>query len=153
VLKRVQRQELVVNLVGKTGLRALPNVLAAADLYVGNDSGPKHLAAALGVPTLGIHSESVDSGEWGPMGPNTLTIRRDMTCSPCYLARATDCHRGLACLTGISVAQVFQACRVLLACSANVRSGPESPPPVGRRINAVRPSRHGHRRPVRHIQS
>jgi ADP-heptose:LPS heptosyltransferase len=118
VVRLVRRQEAVVNLVGKTGLRDLPAVLRAADLYVGNDSGPKHMAAALGVPTIGIHSGSVDSGEWGPLGPSSVTIRRDMTCSPCYLAHAADCHRGLACLVGIKVGDVFRACRRMLALSA-----------------------------------
>ena len=118
VVARTRRGERVCNLVGKTGLGDLPGVLSAADLYVGNDSGPKHIAAALGVPTIGIHSGSVDAGEWGAVGPRALTIRRDMVCSPCYLARAADCHRGLACLGGIAVADVAEACRRMLAWPA-----------------------------------
>ena len=115
LLKLVRRSGAIVNLVGKIPLKDLPGVIAAADLYVGNDSGPKHIAAALGVPTVGIHSGTVDAGEWGPMGPHGVTIRREMTCSPCYLARAADCHRGLACLTGLRVADVWQASRRMLA--------------------------------------
>ena len=115
LLKLVQRPGAIVNLAGKLPLEDLPGVIMAADLYVGNDSGPKHIAAALGVPTVGVHSGSVDAGEWGPMGPRSMTIRREMTCSPCYLARAADCHRGLACLTGIKVADVWQASRRMLA--------------------------------------
>jgi ADP-heptose:LPS heptosyltransferase/GT2 family glycosyltransferase len=118
VVRQARRGAAVASLVGKTGLRDLPAVLRAADLYVGNDSGPKHMAAALGVPTIGIHSGSVDAGEWGAMGENALTIRRDMTCSPCYLAHAADCHRGLACLDGIRVGDVFRACLRLLALRA-----------------------------------
>jgi ADP-heptose:LPS heptosyltransferase/GT2 family glycosyltransferase len=118
LLKLVRHPAAVVNLVGKIPLKDLPGVIAAADLYVGNDSGPKHIAAALGVPTVGIHSGTVDAGEWGPMGPHSLTIRREMTCSPCYLARAADCHRGLACLTGLRVADVWQASRRMLALAS-----------------------------------
>lgn len=55
VLEKVMQAEAVLSLVGKTSLRDLPHVLRAATLYVGNNSGPKHLAAALGVPTLGVH--------------------------------------------------------------------------------------------------
>jgi ADP-heptose:LPS heptosyltransferase/GT2 family glycosyltransferase len=121
VLKLVRRRSDVTNLVGRTSLSKLPAVLRASDLYVGNDSGPKHMAAALGVPTIGIHSGSVDAGEWGPVGPHALTIRRDVTCSPCYLARAADCHRALACLEGIGVRDVFAACQRMLAlCSPRV---------------------------------
>jgi ADP-heptose:LPS heptosyltransferase len=117
VIDGAQRSSSVFSLVGKTSLRDLPNVLRACDLYVGNDSGPKHMAASLGVPTIGIHSGSVDAGEWGPLGPHTVTIRRDMTCSPCYLARASDCHRSLACLTGIKVGDVYRACQRMLTLS------------------------------------
>ena len=45
-------------------------LLSACALYIGNDSGPKHIAAALGVPTIGIHSGVVDAIEWGPIGPS-----------------------------------------------------------------------------------
>jgi ADP-heptose:LPS heptosyltransferase len=114
VMQHVRRPEHVFSLVGRTSLRELPVVLRACQLYVGNDSGPKHMAAALGVPTIGIHSGSVDAGEWGPMGPLTLTLRRDMTCGPCYIASAADCPRALACLTGITVGDVFRACRRML---------------------------------------
>jgi len=92
-------------------------VLRACDLYVGNDSGPKHLAASLGVPTIGVHAGSVDTVEWGPMGPLAVAIRRDVTCSPCYIARASDCHRGLACLHGIQVSDVYRVCRRMLTLS------------------------------------
>jgi ADP-heptose:LPS heptosyltransferase/GT2 family glycosyltransferase len=120
VLGQLRRTEHVYSLVGKTGLRDLPAALLACDLYVGNDSGPKHMAAALGVPTIGIHSGSVDAGEWGPMGPFTLTMRREMTCGPCYIAFAADCPRALACLHGINVGDVYRACRRMLALRRDV---------------------------------
>jgi ADP-heptose:LPS heptosyltransferase/GT2 family glycosyltransferase len=115
VLHDVRRLPHVFSLVGMTNLKDLPKALLACDLYVGNDSGPKHMAAALGVPTIGIHSGSVDAGEWGPMGEQTLTIRRDMTCGPCYIAYAEDCPRSMACLHGIAVGDVFRACERMLA--------------------------------------
>jgi ADP-heptose:LPS heptosyltransferase/GT2 family glycosyltransferase len=114
VLSQIRRSEQVFSLIGKTSLRDLPTLLLSCDLYVGNDSGPKHMAASLGVPTIGIHSGSVDAGEWGPMGTNTVTIRRDMTCGPCYIALAADCPRSLACLHGIAVGDVYRACERML---------------------------------------
>ncbi len=117
VIGETREPERVFRLVGTLGLKQLPLLLLACDLYVGNDSGPKHMAASLGVPTIGVHSGSVDATEWGPMGPAAVGIRRDMTCSPCYLAKVSDCHRGLACLHGIRVGDVYRACRRLLALS------------------------------------
>ena len=104
----------IASLVGRVALDKLPSVLAGCDLYVGNDSGPKHMAAALGVPTVGVQAGSVDAVEWGPLGPGSVAVRRAMTCSPCYLAKAADCHRALGCLTGVRVADVYEQCRRLL---------------------------------------
>ena len=87
----------------------------ACALYLGNNSGPKHIAAALGVPTVGIHSGVVDATEWGPIGPRAVAVRRKMVCSPCYLASPQDCHRELACLVGLEPATVYAVCARLLA--------------------------------------
>ena len=127
VAKRVRRRERLFSLVGKSGLADLPLLLRGADLYVGNDSGPKHIAAAVGVPTVGVHSGTVDPGEWGAAGPAALTVRRNVTCSPCYIGVVADCHRGLACLTGITAGDVFDACRRMLALRE-----PEPAEPAGR---------------------
>ena len=104
----------VLSLVGKIELMDLPVVLQACALFVGNNSGPKHIAAALGVPTVGVHSGNVDTAEWGPLGPSAVAVRRRVTCGPCYLSRPADCHRKLACLTGIRPGDVYRACRPLL---------------------------------------
>jgi lipopolysaccharide heptosyltransferase II len=115
VLQQVQRHDRVFNLIGAFGLDDLANFLSACALFVGNNSGPKHIAAALGVPTVGVHSGVVDSREWGPVGPRAVAVRRRMTCSPCYLPTPAACDRGLACLTELRPADVLPACERLLA--------------------------------------
>jgi ADP-heptose:LPS heptosyltransferase/GT2 family glycosyltransferase len=117
ILRLVRQRQFVFSLVGRTRLADLPDVLSACDLFVGNDSGPKHLAAALGVPTIGIHSGVVDAAEWAPLGPSAVAVRRRMSCSPCYLLDPADCHRRLACLHEIGVGDVYRACRRLLVLS------------------------------------
>ena len=102
-------------MVGKTPLRQLPDLLRACALYVGNNSGPKHIAAALGVPTIGIHSGVVDAIEWGPIGSRAVAVRRNMTCSPCYLARLEDCPRGFACMRGLEPTAVQEVSELFLA--------------------------------------
>jgi hypothetical protein len=104
----------VGSVVGQASLAELPRVLSACALYIGNDSGPKHIAAALGVPTIGIHSGVVDAIEWGPVGRRALALRRNMTCSPCYLANADDCPRALACLRWLDPALVHHTAELLL---------------------------------------
>jgi hypothetical protein len=117
VLDQVVHRDSVVSLVGKTPLRQLPALLSACALYVGNNSGPKHIAAALGVPTIGIHSGVVDAIEWGPIGKRAVALRRNMTCSPCYLARQDDCSRNFACMRGLEPTIVQGVSEVFLARS------------------------------------
>jgi ADP-heptose:LPS heptosyltransferase len=118
VMARVERGDVVRSLVGRIGLRELPQLLASAALFVGNNSGPKHLAASLGVPTVGIHSGTVDAREWGPIGSNAVAVRRDVLCSPCYFSDAGDCPRQLACLTELQPSDVYEICDRLLAIDA-----------------------------------
>jgi O-antigen biosynthesis protein len=114
LLENLQHLDRVASMVGKTSLTELPRLLKNCVLYIGNDSGPKHIAAAVGVPTVGIHSGVVDPVEWGPMGPNAVALRRNMTCSPCYLANADDCPRALACLHFLEPNLVYETADMLL---------------------------------------
>jgi ADP-heptose:LPS heptosyltransferase/GT2 family glycosyltransferase len=109
------RSDAVASIAGKTKLADLPRLLKLCALYIGNDSGPKHIAAAVGIPTIGIHSGVVDPVEWGPIGPNAVALRRNMTCSPCYLAKAEDCPRNLACLRLLEPNLVYETADLLLA--------------------------------------
>jgi ADP-heptose:LPS heptosyltransferase/GT2 family glycosyltransferase len=115
VLAQVLRRECIVSLVGKTSLRQLPELLRACAIYIGNNSGPKHIAAALGVPTIGLHSGVVDAIEWGPIGQRAIALRRNMTCSPCYLARLEDCPRNFACMRGLEPTSVQEVAEFFLA--------------------------------------
>lgn len=105
----------VVSLVGHIPLERLPQFLARCALFVGNNSGPQHIAAGLGIPTIGIHSGVVDSHEWAPIGPAAVAVRRDMTCSPCYFALPEQCSRGVACLNELRPGDVLATCRKFLS--------------------------------------
>ena len=120
VLRRVASQGAVESLVGRVKLAQLPEVMRACALFVGNNSGPQHLAAALGLPAIGIHSGVVDATEWAPLGSQAVAIRRRMICGPCYLEFASDCPRNLACLTGLRPRDVFAACKTMLGRDAFV---------------------------------
>lgn len=110
------------SLAGRTKLGDLPSVLAACALFIGNNSGPHHIAAALGVPTIGIHSGVTDAREWGPLGPAAVAMNRDMSCAPCYSSKMEECHRGFACLRQLLPGDVFRMCRRLLAVSARPKA-------------------------------
>jgi ADP-heptose:LPS heptosyltransferase/GT2 family glycosyltransferase len=128
LLETVLHPERVVSVAGKTSLIELGTLLRACALCIGNDSGPKHISAALGVPTLGVHSGVVDAIEWAPLGLTAVALRRNMACSPCYLANAEDCPRNLACLRFLEPSFVHQAAQMLLGRPV-ARGAPVRRPP------------------------
>ena len=131
VLAQVSDHKAVVSLVGKSSLNDLPVLLATCALYVGNNSGPKHIAAGLGVPTIGIHSGVVDAVEWGPLGKRAIALQRNMFCSPCYWSKPEDCPRDLACLKQVEPSVVHRYCEALLARKAELANTTSSLiPPV-----------------------
>jgi ADP-heptose:LPS heptosyltransferase/GT2 family glycosyltransferase len=146
VLGRLANRNAVASVVGKTPLRQLPDLLRACAAYVGNNSGPKHIAAALGVPTIGIHSGVVDAIEWGPIGDRAVAVRRNMACSPCYLARLEDCPRGFACMRGLEPNTVQAIAEMLLARPiarriAAAEAPADAPAKTGRTMPAAKPRR------------
>jgi ADP-heptose:LPS heptosyltransferase/GT2 family glycosyltransferase len=115
VLDGVRQRSEVYCLVGKFKLSELPTLISQCALFVGNNSGPKHIAAALGVPTIGVHSGVIDSYEWGPLGDNAVAIRRNMSCSPCYIEKSGDCPKELACIRGLGAGHVYRLASRMLA--------------------------------------
>lgn len=101
---------------GDAVLRGLPlpvlsHLLAGCHLYVGNDSGISHLAAACGSPTVVLFGAS-DPLVWAPRGRNVTVLAGSAPCAPCHPHPATnlaDCRQ--QCLVGLSVATVAEACR------------------------------------------
>jgi ADP-heptose:LPS heptosyltransferase/GT2 family glycosyltransferase len=153
VLRRVANRDAVVSVVGLTSLRQLPELLGACALYIGNNSGPKHVAAALGVATIGIHSGVVDAIEWGPIGKRAVALRRNMACSPCYLSRREDCPRAFACMRGLTPAAVQRVAEILLARPLERRSirplieaEPQTTLAPKRRMSKAKPHRSRSRR-------
>lgn len=71
-------QERCLNLVGQLDLLTLAAALRRCDLYIGNDSGLMHLAAASGVPTLGLFGPSREE-TYGPWGEKTAAVRTDLS--------------------------------------------------------------------------
>ncbi len=123
ILDKLRCSDAVWSLIGKVRLGELPDVLTACSLFVGNNSGPHHIAAALGLPTIGIHSGVTDTGEWGPMGPQAIAISRDMSCGPCYLSKMEECSRNFACMRQLLPGEVYHACKRLLALAPPPGSG------------------------------
>jgi len=79
-----KEREGLLNFIQKTTLLELCALIDKADLFVGNDSGPAHLAAALGKKTLVLFSGTNDWRLWHPRGQAVHVMRHDVACSPCH---------------------------------------------------------------------
>ena len=96
----------LINRCGETTLVELGSLLQEMQLVLTVDSGPMHLAAALGVPVLALFGPT-DPARTGPYGPNARVLwARDLSCRPCF---AAACHRGdCACLQQIYPSRVLE---------------------------------------------
>ncbi len=96
-------------------LAQLAALLARSDLYLGNDSGVTHLAAALGVQTIVLFGPS-DLTQWSPRGKRVIVISRNVACSPCPGSMMKLClHHG--CLTTLSDGAVIGVVKEVLDSS------------------------------------
>ena len=98
-------------LCGETTLPELVGVLSRLRLLVTNDSGPMHVAAALGVPLVAVFGPT-DWRETAPVGRRHRLIREPVPCSPCLLRECPIDHR---CMKRIPVDRVVAEARALLA--------------------------------------
>lgn len=73
----------LLNLAGKTSLRELISLISECDVFVSNDSGPMHIAYAVGTPLVAIFG-STDPELTGPLGDQNIVIKTNLSCSPCF---------------------------------------------------------------------
>jgi heptosyltransferase II len=94
-----------VNLAGETSIAELPAFFSACDLFVGNDSGAMHVAAAAGIPIVAIFG-STDPEGTAPLTSRRTLVRHAPSCSPCFLRQCPVDHR---CMKDVEVQMVEEA--------------------------------------------
>ena len=90
------------------GLLSLPELTAflkKSKLFIGVDSGPAHIAAAVGIPVLSLYSGTNQKEQWGPMGSKVTVIQKKPACSPC---ERLVCPIGNECMNLIRVDEVLK---------------------------------------------
>lgn len=103
-----------LNLSGKTSVADLASVLKRSRLFISNDSGPVHIACAVGTPVVDIfgrNDRGLSPRRWGPTGKDDLVLHKEVGCSVCL---AHICKRGFACLDAITVDEVVEAAGKIL---------------------------------------
>ncbi|MBI4844947.1 MAG: glycosyltransferase family 9 protein [Candidatus Omnitrophica bacterium] len=112
-------------------LNIITALLEACDLFIGNNSGPMHISAAVNTATIGLFGDT-DPLVHGPYGYNNVIVRAGIDCSPCYyphlhgtlscapigkgvVRRKFKCSRGgYECMKNLSVYQVYNAAVIVL---------------------------------------
>ncbi|HSE96257.1 MAG TPA: lipopolysaccharide heptosyltransferase II [Methylomirabilota bacterium] len=107
------------SLVGRDEPALLPALLAELTVLVSPDSGPAHVAAAVGVPTVTLFGPT-HPGLTAPLGSHATSVWHPPACAPCFQPRCPIDHR---CLGAIQVDEVVAAVRAALALAARGPSG------------------------------
>jgi lipopolysaccharide heptosyltransferase I len=111
----------VVDLVGRTGLRELTALIDLADRVVCHDSGPMHIAAALGKPTVAIFGPT-SPARTGPYSGNAVVVAHPVDCGPCYERVCPHGHH--RCLRELDVDTVLAQVRALGAPRSSLTASP-----------------------------
>ena len=116
----------VVNMAGKTTFGELAAQLSASVLFIGNDSSPMHLAAAVGIPVIAIFGPTSPQ-EYGPYpltDPQHIALWKNPKGRPCFflgkMQRCTDC----TCMQAITVDDVWEAVQRLISQTQNTEVTP-----------------------------
>ena len=104
-------QRAPINLTGKTSIADLPALLSQCHLFLGNDSGAMHVAAAVGLPVVAVFGPTDPDGT-APVTPRLNIVQQKPYCSPCFLRRCPTDHR---CMTAVSPAMVESALQSALS--------------------------------------
>ncbi len=104
-----------LNLAGRTSISQLASVLKRSSLFISTDSGPMHVATALGVPVITIFGRSqpgLSPKRWGPLGVKSRVLHKTAGCVVCL---AHNCRKDFACLKATTVDDVLAAAESLLS--------------------------------------
>lgn len=93
-----------LNLCGKTSLSEAIALINQCKMFLSNDSGLMHVAAALNVPTLAVFG-STDPMATGPRGLKSVIVRNSVECAPCL---KPECDMDYKCLLGVTSEQVWE---------------------------------------------
>jgi heptosyltransferase-2 len=105
----------IIDMSGQTSVGELAALLKRCKLFISNDSGPVHIATAVGTPSIvifGRKQPGLSPKRWGPRGREDIVLHKDVGCKVCF---AHNCKNDFKCLKAITVDEVFCAVKKLAA--------------------------------------
>ncbi len=110
-----------LSVAGRMNLKESAALMAECDLFVSNDSGPMHMAVAVGVPVIAIFGPTVQAFGFSPLG-NSMVIENDIACRPCSLHGSFRCsEEHFRCMEDISVDELLKQTEDFLVQNARDR--------------------------------
>ena len=106
------KSDRLLNLAGKTSLRALASLIAECDVIVTNDSGPMHIAYAVGTPLVSIFGSTDPHLTGPPPGNNNIALKFSLSCGPCF--ERTCRNNDMRCMDAITADDVYQGVKNIL---------------------------------------
>ncbi len=103
-----------IDLSGKTSVSQLASVIRRCRLFISNDSGPVHIASAVGTPVVSIFGRAqkgLSPKRWGPLGKKDKVLHKQVGCIECL---AHNCTKEFACLKAVTVDDVLKAVDAVL---------------------------------------
>jgi len=123
-IERQAGPERCLNLTGKTTMPGLMEAIRPLKVFISNDSGPMHIAAALGVPAVGIFGPTTRELGFFPYGPGNRVVETPLACRPCALHGSKKCPRGhFLCMRLLTVDEVFRAAQECRKGTRRVKEG------------------------------
>lgn len=129
IAKQIKTRTVVCS--GHTTVRELMALVKRCQLFLTNDTGPMHVAAAFNIPLVAVFGPT-DWQTTSPYGVEAKLVRQPVSCAPCLLRECPIDHR---CMTGVTVDQVYNA--TLQHLPLAVPSLPTQPDPSPRSIDPV----------------
>ena len=113
ITSRLSRQPVVGT--GRFDLKELVGIISRCALFLTNDSGPMHIASALGIPTVALFGPTHPVLGFAPQGKHSQVITVNAPCSPCSLHGGKSCRQERrGCMEDISPQQVLEALETLM---------------------------------------
>ncbi len=105
----------VINLTGRASISQLASILKRCKLFISTDSGPMHIAVAVGTPVItifGRNQKGLSPKRWGPLGERDKILHhKEAGCIECL---AHNCKKEFACLKAVSIEDVIEAADAIL---------------------------------------
>lgn len=109
VISLMKKNSRTISVAGYFNLKEFIYIQGQLDYFIGNNSGPMHVAGIMGTPTLGIFADTFSDQGWGPLGKKSITIKMITECAICDMGRRNQCPHEMMCLEKLYPKDAFLA--------------------------------------------